>query len=76
MPDSNEVSTTTTDADDLLIGTDPIVYNPAIHASILRSIGRVENELFASGLTKPQQKLLGRIREYRTILWRMIPEGY
>ena len=47
----------------------------ATFAAILRSMGNVELELFRSQLTKPQQRLLGRIRHYRSILWRMIPEG-
>lgn len=79
MPASKKTSTkaakVTTEQLDEMIGASPITYDPAIAAAILRSMGNVELELFSSGLTKPQQKLLGRIRHYRSILWRMIPEG-
>lgn len=70
MPDSKPASTkpakVTTEQLDELVGATPITYDPAIAAAIMRS---------SSGLTNPQQKLLGRIRHYRSILWRMIPEG-
>lgn len=76
MPSSKPVSTKKVRINpDALIGQTDITYDPAIVAAILRSIGNVEIELFRSGLTKPQQALVGRIREYRAILWRMIPEG-
>ena len=79
MPDSKRTSTKaakiTTEQLDEMIGATPITYDPAIAAAILRSMGNVELELFRSQLTKPQQRLLGRIRHYRSILWRMIPEG-
>lgn len=76
MPDSKSTSTkvTESDLDQLTIG-EPIVYNPAIAAAILRSIGNLEIELFRTGLTHHQSQLLGRIRSRRAILWRMIPEG-
>lgn len=77
MPASNELSTTPKASVnvDVLMGTEPIVYDAAILAALLRSMHTVENELFASGLTKPQQALVGRLRHYRAIIWRMIPEG-
>ena len=79
MPTSKRTSTkatkVTTEQLDEMIGATPITYDPAIAAAILRSMGNVELELFRSQLTKPQQRLLGRIRHYRSILWRMIPEG-
>lgn len=79
MPSSKPASTkaakVTTEQLDELVGATPITYDPAIAAAIMRSMGNLEIELFRSGLTRPQQKLLGRIRHYRSILWRMIPEG-
>lgn len=82
MPGSKEVSTErprppviSDERLDELIGTTSIAYDPAIVSALLRSMANVELELFASGLTKHQQRLLGRIRTYRGIIWRMIPEG-
>lgn len=60
---------------DELWGTTPVEYDPAILAAILRGMGNVEMELFKSGLTKHQLKLMDRIRHYRGIIYRMIPEG-
>ena len=76
MPDSKPTSTKVTEEQlDQLTGAVPLAYDPAIAAAVLRSLGNLENELFRSGLSKPQQRIIDRIRSRRVILWRMIPEG-
>ena len=65
MPDSNNV--TPLDSEEL-IGTEPVQYDPAILAALLRSMGKIELELLSHGLTEAQRQRVLRLRQYRSII--------